>query len=216
MKSPHYRFDHEEDDVEDPAGRNQRIDRDIMPAGDNPPTYAAAAPDRMGAAGNAFIFANAQQKTYGSRDSMPAPSAPMADANDMPPPAYDPSIEHDLEAAPPNRTLSKPPPMVKRQSSHFFVASAVVYEGDHTPDLRRGFIRKVYGILTTQLLLTVLISALFMFNEPARTFAVEHRLAIVLGTFIPLIVIIVRACFKLMLFADRVVVEVSGTPIVHY
>ena len=37
-----------------------------------------------------------------------------------------------------------------------------------------GFLRKVYGILTAQILLTTIVAALFMVNEPIQHF-VQHR-----------------------------------------
>ena len=43
-----------------------------------------------------------------------------------------------------------------------------VYQG--SAEVKAGFIRKVYGILSIQLLFTVASSALFMFHEPTRMF----------------------------------------------
>lgn len=39
-----------------------------------------------------------------------------------------------------------------------------------TKNIRLGFIRKVYGLLTMQLMITVAIGALFMFTPPIKSF----------------------------------------------
>lgn len=39
-----------------------------------------------------------------------------------------------------------------------------------TKNIRLGFIRKVYGLLSMQLLVTVLIATLFMFTPPIKQF----------------------------------------------
>lgn len=47
-----------------------------------------------------------------------------------------------------------------------------VYQG--SADVKAGFIRKVYGILSVQLLFTVASSAFFMFHEPTRLFVLAN------------------------------------------
>ena len=61
------------------------------------------------------------------------------------------------------------------------------------PSVRLAFIRKVYSILTLQLLFTIGVGCIFMFVEPIRTFVAGHQwlvwiaLGITLGFLIPLI-----------------------------
>ena len=45
--------------------------------------------------------------------------------------------------------------------------------------------RKVYGILSLQLLLTVVVAAIMMGESHVRAFTVHHSLAIVLSTILP-------------------------------
>lgn len=64
------------------------------------------------------------------------------------------------------------------------------------PAVRLGFIRRVYGILATQLLVTAVICALFMFVPPLRKFAtagsgVLHVVSII-GTFATLFALIAK------------------------
>ena len=50
-----------------------------------------------------------------------------------------------------------------------------LYEKDDNPfcssEIRKGFIRKVYSLLTMQLLFTIGISTLFMFDDTCKKFA---------------------------------------------
>jgi len=43
------------------------------------------------------------------------------------------------------------------------------------PDIRAGFLRKVYGLLSCQLLATVVVSCWFMFHEPTRFFVTHNQ-----------------------------------------
>jgi len=58
-------------------------------------------------------------------------------------------------------------------------------------EMRRGFIRKVYGLLSIELMATVAICCLCMFSEGVRTFTIAHGLAIQLITFIPMLLILI-------------------------
>ncbi|XP_067685249.1 protein lifeguard 4-like [Haliotis asinina] len=62
------------------------------------------------------------------------------------------------------------------------VASAHVY-------IRMGFLRKVYGILTTQILLTVIVSALFMSNEGVQKYIHSNQWMMTVSLFGTFIVI---------------------------
>jgi len=53
-------------------------------------------------------------------------------------------------------------------------------------DFRKGFIRKVYGILSLQLTLTVLVSVLCMYSVGVRNYVSDHALAIQLVSLIPM------------------------------
>ncbi|CAM9466585.1 unnamed protein product [Heterosigma akashiwo] len=53
-------------------------------------------------------------------------------------------------------------------SSHFHLQPHEFYQGPHTHDLRAGFIQKVYGILTFQLLVTIGICCMCMFVDGLR------------------------------------------------
>ena len=47
--------------------------------------------------------------------------------------------------------------------------------------VRQGFLRKVFGILTVQMFMTVAVSALFMLNKGVQTYVIAHRGFMTLG-----------------------------------
>ena len=47
--------------------------------------------------------------------------------------------------------------------------------------VRLGFLRKVFGILTVQMFMTVAVSALFMLNKGVQTYVIAHRGFMTLG-----------------------------------
>eukprot|EP00667_Euglena_gracilis_P019088 EG_transcript_20380 len=55
------------------------------------------------------------------------------------------------------------------------------------PNLRRAFLRRVYGVLSAQLLLNVLVVAACMYQPALRTFCLAHPMLITLGGLIPAI-----------------------------
>eukprot|EP00112_Aurelia_sp_Birch-Aquarium-sp1_P010173 Seg2186.3 transcript_id=Seg2186.3/GoldUCD/mRNA.D3Y31 product="Protein lifeguard 4" protein_id=Seg2186.3/GoldUCD/D3Y31 len=61
--------------------------------------------------------------------------------------------------------------------------------------IRLGFIRKVYGILTAQLLLTTITAALFMFTQPIKEF-VQESPGFLLGGVVMSLVLIVALMVK--------------------
>lgn len=52
--------------------------------------------------------------------------------------------------------------------------------GDEPPEIRSGFIQKVYSILTAQLLLTALVAYPFVTNEACKAFVRHHGLPLVI------------------------------------
>uniref|UniRef100_A0A7S0HSF5 Transmembrane BAX inhibitor motif-containing protein 4 n=1 Tax=Phaeocystis antarctica TaxID=33657 RepID=A0A7S0HSF5_9EUKA len=63
-------------------------------------------------------------------------------------------------------------------------------------EVRAGFIRKVYGILSMQLLLTVVGAATFMFVESARSFALSSTGVFYTALFMPFPVLFALFCYK--------------------
>jgi FtsH-binding integral membrane protein len=63
------------------------------------------------------------------------------------------------------------------------------------PQLRNAFLRRVYGILSVQLIVTLGVAMLCMFSEPVRLFSVAHTQAVVWGTFIPTLAILIALAF---------------------
>ena len=57
---------------------------------------------------------------------------------------------------------------IQRSNSHFDLHAdpSSWYMGSHEAEIRNGFLRKVYGIITAQVLLTILVSVLFMYYPP--------------------------------------------------
>jgi len=63
-------------------------------------------------------------------------------------------------------------------------------------EVRAGFIRKVYGILSMQLILTVVGAATFMFVESARSFALSSTGVFYTALFMPFPVLFALFCYK--------------------
>jgi len=63
-------------------------------------------------------------------------------------------------------------------------------------EVKAGFIRKVYSILSMQLILTVVGAATFMFVESARTFALSSPGVMYTALFLPFIVLFALFCYK--------------------
>ena len=63
-------------------------------------------------------------------------------------------------------------------------------------NIRLGFIRKVYGILTVQLLLTTLFSLWCMFSDSLKIFLITHRLLYFLAIIFELVIMIVMMCCR--------------------
>ncbi|EFJ31377.1 hypothetical protein SELMODRAFT_88443 [Selaginella moellendorffii] len=69
--------------------------------------------------------------------------------------------------------------------------SGALYPGIDYSDnvLRWGFIRKVYGILSTQIVLTALVAAVIVFSQPVADFFAHNTLLLVLLALLPLILL---------------------------
>jgi len=66
----------------------------------------------------------------------------------------------------------------------------------NSPDIKAGFIRKVYGILAIQLLFTVLSSAFFMFHEPARSYVLQNQGMLLGASLAPFGFLLALHCYK--------------------
>merc|ERR1719450_625984 len=73
-------------------------------------------------------------------------------------------------------------------------AKTFVY--DCNPAIRAGFIRKVYGILSMQLLATVGGAALFMFHQPTREFVLHTPAMFTVALLLPLGFLFSLHCYK--------------------
>ena len=62
--------------------------------------------------------------------------------------------------------------------------------------MRAGFIRKVYGILSVQLLFTVASSAFFMFHAPTRNFVLANRDGAMFMALAPFPFLLALYCYK--------------------
>ena len=63
-------------------------------------------------------------------------------------------------------------------------------------EVKAGFIRKVYGILSIQLMFTVIGAATFMFVESARTFALSSMGVFYTAALLPIPVLFALFCYK--------------------
>lgn len=70
-----------------------------------------------------------------------------------------------------------------------FGQTAALYPGIPADEnvLRWGFIRKVYGILSVQLVLTTVVAAMVVLNPPISLFFATHSWSLLFIAFLPLI-----------------------------
>lgn len=69
-----------------------------------------------------------------------------------------------------------------------------VYEGSDR--VKAGFIRKVYGILSVQLLFTALSSAFFMFHQPTRAWVLSNPNMLMTASILPFVFLLALFCHK--------------------
>tara|TARA_B110000971_G_C19963384_1_gene479029 strand:- start:97 stop:507 length:411 start_codon:yes stop_codon:yes gene_type:complete len=69
-----------------------------------------------------------------------------------------------------------------------------VYEEDNV--IHKGFIRKVYGILSFQLLITFATAAFMSLNDDARQFVVSNMTCFYLGLGMSIVMLIALLCYK--------------------
>merc|ERR1711993_19953 len=74
-------------------------------------------------------------------------------------------------------------------SAHGGLFSSATVAQSHL-QVRLGFIRKVYGILSAQLLLTTVTAAIFMFTESIRNFVHQSPGMLLFGTLMSLVLIV--------------------------
>eukprot|EP01025_Chloroclados_australasicus_P008019 TRINITY_DN1274_c0_g1_i1.p1 TRINITY_DN1274_c0_g1~~TRINITY_DN1274_c0_g1_i1.p1 ORF type:complete len:284 (-),score=8.02 TRINITY_DN1274_c0_g1_i1:321-1070(-) len=72
------------------------------------------------------------------------------------------------------------------------------YENNWEQEVRKGFIRKVFGILSLQLAFTTLVSTIFIAAEPVRTYVRSPQgvWTFWLAWVVALVMIVVMACFE--------------------
>eukprot|EP00992_Anisonema_acinus_P011909 TRINITY_DN7764_c0_g1_i3.p1 TRINITY_DN7764_c0_g1~~TRINITY_DN7764_c0_g1_i3.p1 ORF type:complete len:264 (-),score=85.83 TRINITY_DN7764_c0_g1_i3:70-819(-) len=64
------------------------------------------------------------------------------------------------------------------------------------PNLRNAFLRRVYGILSLQLAVTVGVAALCVMYEPVRLFSVQNARAVIWGSFIPSVIVLIALSYQ--------------------
>ena len=84
-------------------------------------------------------------------------------------------------------------------TSHFWLDPSEHYSGDHSHELRAGFIRKVYGILSAQLLLTCAVAAFMMSSKSVSAFVLKNTSWIQWVVIVPMFLVL----FKLMSAKDE-------------
>jgi len=80
------------------------------------------------------------------------------------------------------------------ESEQIIAAHSNVY--DCSAAIKAAFIRKVYGILSIQLLLTVFVSATFMFVDSAREYALSSMGIMYTALFLPFGILFALMCYK--------------------
>ncbi|EDV37814.2 uncharacterized protein Dana_GF13645 [Drosophila ananassae] len=80
------------------------------------------------------------------------------------------------------------------ETDHTFADKSLVFN-DQT--IRKGFIRKVFGIVLVQLLFTCGIMAFFVFHRPTKKFVQNHPEIMLVAAIINIIVLIMISCFEM-------------------
>mmetsp|Transcript_20424 Transcript_20424/g.52764 ORF Transcript_20424/g.52764 Transcript_20424/m.52764 type:complete len:318 (+) Transcript_20424:52-1005(+) len=77
----------------------------------------------------------------------------------------------------PTKVAAAPPAAQWREQTNQFVPQDFLYGvtvAQCSEEIRQGFLRKVYGLISAQLLVTFLMCVWFMFHVPTRFFVVSH------------------------------------------
>lgn len=88
----------------------------------------------------------------------------------------------------------KPSDLEDQQEAGGLHQGMPVYQGSAM--VKAGFIRKVYGILAAQLLLTVASSAFFMFHDPTRAYVLASPSMMMTASFLPFGFLLGLFCYK--------------------
>ncbi|XP_016957314.1 protein lifeguard 1 isoform X2 [Drosophila biarmipes] len=77
--------------------------------------------------------------------------------------------------------------------THDLIVKSIIFD-DQT--IRKGFVRKVFGILMVQLLFTCAVMAIFVYHGPTKQFVRENFIVIILAMIVNIIVLIVIFCVE--------------------
>ena len=92
-----------------------------------------------------------------------------------------------------------PPPVKIQRSGSAYWHKGVSYPEEpqyHAATLRNGFIRKVYGILTVQMLLTIAVSAVMMYSPAVRSFTLTNAPWLIWPICLLSLVVVVALCMN--------------------
>jgi FtsH-binding integral membrane protein len=99
-----------------------------------------------------------------------------------------------MQAAFPSSTAGMKPAREHGDVEDSFSTGVPVYQGSAM--VKAGFIRKVYAILTIQLLLTAMGSAFFMFHTPTRQYVLSNPGMLMTASFAPFGFLLALFCYK--------------------
>ncbi|XP_016993699.3 protein lifeguard 1 isoform X1 [Drosophila takahashii] len=77
--------------------------------------------------------------------------------------------------------------------SHDLIVKNIIFD-DQT--IRKGFVRKVFGILMVQLLFTCAVMAIFVYHEPTKLFVQQNFVVVFVAMIVNIIVLIMIVCVE--------------------
>ncbi|XP_017061358.1 protein lifeguard 1 isoform X2 [Drosophila ficusphila] len=77
--------------------------------------------------------------------------------------------------------------------THVMVVKISVFDDQ---SIRKGFVRKVFGILLVQLLFTLAVMAMFVYHEPTKLFVQSNLVIVFLAMIVNLVVLIMIVCVE--------------------
>ncbi|XP_017133350.1 protein lifeguard 1 [Drosophila elegans] len=76
---------------------------------------------------------------------------------------------------------------------HVLVVKSIIFEDQ---SIRKGFVRKVFGILLAQLLLTCAVMAAFVYHEPTKQFVQSNSVVVFVAMIVNIVVLVMIVCVE--------------------
>lgn len=140
---------------------------------------------------NRFVSSDQQQQFYGASPYPPQPGYPQTQQPGYYPPQGPPTFSQPYNPAYPHQQ-----PAMAGYAPYNDAEAGSGADGYSFDDesIRKGFIRKVYSILTVQLLISAAFVAIFVVHEPTKLFVRKHPELMWIALGVQLVTMITLAC----------------------